>query len=212
MKFGIVDVPRLERHHHHEPPLTKVSAGNSAEGCGDVCSYAPNMKQDCGTLRKYGVPVGITLIPTIGGAFCSHYLRREQRHWYENLRKPVWCPPQWVFFPMFNACYASMGLASYMVYAQQGYHGSSRLALQMYGTQLALAWFWVPLLFGGRRLGLALMDSVLLVGFSGATLWCFAPISAGAAAIFVPSFLWSVYLMLTSLFLWRRNSVILKHG
>ncbi|XP_075530430.1 translocator protein-like [Dermacentor variabilis] len=129
-----------------------------------------------------------------------------------NLRKPVWCPRQWLFFPVFNACYASMGLASYMVYVQQGYQGSSRFALQLYGTQLTLAWFWVPLLFGRRMLGLALVDSVLLAGVSGATLWCFAPISAGAAAIFAPTFLWSVYLALTSFFLWRRNSIVLKNG
>ncbi|KAH7939061.1 hypothetical protein HPB52_005237 [Rhipicephalus sanguineus] len=169
MKFGIVDVSGLEPHHpHHSAP--KVPAHNSAEGCGDVCPFA------------------------------------------QNLRKPVWCPRQWLFFPVFNACYASMGLASYMVYAQQGFHGSSRFALQLYGTQLALTWIWVPLLFGRRRLGLAFVDSVLLAGFSGATLSSFAPVSAGAAAIFVPSFLWSVYLMLTSLFLWRRNSIIIKHG
>ncbi|KAL1441874.1 hypothetical protein MTO96_008193 [Rhipicephalus appendiculatus] len=199
MKLGTVDVPRMEPHDpHHSTP--KVPAHKSAEGCGDVCSFAQHLKQDCGLLRKYGVPVGITLIPSIGGAFCSQYLRREHRHWYENLRKPVWCPRQWLFFPVFNACYASMGLASYVVYAQQGFHGSSRLALQLYGTQLALAWFW------------AFVDSVLLAGFSGATLSCFAPISVGAAAIFVPSFLWSVYLMLTSLFLWRRNAIIIKHG
>lgn len=211
MKFGIVDVPRLEPHHpHHSAP--KVPAHNSAEGCGDVCPFAQIRKPYCGLLKKYGVPVVITLIPSIGGAFCSQYLRREHRHWYEILRKPVWCPRQWLFFPVFNACYASMGLASYMVYAQQGFHGSSRLALQLYATQLALTWIWVPLLFGRRRLGLAFVDSVLLAGFSGATLSSFAPISAGAAAIFVPSFLWSVYLMLTSLFLWRRNSIIIKHG
>ncbi|XP_065295105.1 translocator protein-like isoform X2 [Dermacentor albipictus] len=198
MKFGFVELPR-QRPHHSAPKISAASPGG-AEGCGDACPITP--------LRKYSVPVGITLIPSIGGAVCSLYLRKEHRHWYENLRKPVWCPRQWLFFPVFNACYASMGLASYMVYVQQG----SRLALQLYGTQLALAWCWVPLLFGRRMLGLALVDSVLLAGFSGATLWCFAPISAGAAAIFAPTFLWSVYLALTSLFLWRRNSIVLKNG
>ncbi|XP_065295104.1 translocator protein-like isoform X1 [Dermacentor albipictus] len=206
MKFGFVELPR-QRPHHSAPKISAASPGG-AEGCGDACPITPGIKQDCGPLRKYSVPVGITLIPSIGGAVCSLYLRKEHRHWYENLRKPVWCPRQWLFFPVFNACYASMGLASYMVYVQQG----SRLALQLYGTQLALAWCWVPLLFGRRMLGLALVDSVLLAGFSGATLWCFAPISAGAAAIFAPTFLWSVYLALTSLFLWRRNSIVLKNG
>lgn len=211
MKFGIVDAPRLEPHEsHHSSPT--VPDPKSAEGCGSECIFAQKLKQHCGQLKKYGVPVGITLIPSIGGAFSYRYLRREQRHWYENLRKPVWCPRQWLFFPVFNACYASMGLSSYMVYAQQGFHGSSRLALQLYGTQLALAWCWVPLLFGHRKLGLAFVDSMLLAGFSGATLLCFAPISVGATAIFVPSFLWSVYLMLSSFFLWRRNSIIVKHG
>lgn len=162
-------------------------------------------------LKMYSVPVAVSVVPSIGGALCSMYLRKEYRHWYENLRRPHWLPPHWLFFPTFNLCYACMGLSSYMVYAQSGFEGRAKLALQLYGIQLALTWLWVPLLFKRRMLGTALLDSVILVGFSGATLWAFEPINTCAAVIFVPTFLWSVYLMVTSFYLWKRNPIVLKN-
>lgn len=51
----------------------------------------------------------------------------------------------------------------------------------------------------------AFVDSVAVTCLSGATLWAFRPLSDTAAALLFPSFLWSVYLMLTSFFVLRRN-------
>lgn len=198
MKFAVIDVPGPP-HHAREPSLP---TGSCPDG---QCSVKVSL---LAALRKYGVPVAITVVPSVGGAVASLYLRREYRHWYENLRKPSWCPRQWVFFPMFNLCYATMGFASYMVYAEEG----CRTALRLYGAQMVLSWLWVPLLFKQRMMGLAFLDSTLLVGFSAATLWAFRPVSVGATVVFLPSFLWSVCLMLTSFFVWKRNSIVLKNG
>ncbi|XP_077494480.1 translocator protein-like [Amblyomma americanum] len=203
MKFLSAEVLRIYAK-SQESGLSTDSAGKIGQ-CGLKCRVII-------PLKKYSVPVAISVVPNLGGAVCSMYLRKEYRHWYENLRKPSWCPRHWLFFPMFNVCYACMGLSSYMVYANNGFEGPAKTALQIYGTQMVLAWLWVPLLFKRRMLGTALLESVILVGFSGATVWAFAPIKAGAAAIFFPTFLWSVYLMLTSLFLWRRNAIVLKNG
>lgn len=188
------------------PRRSTASSSQAAGHCRD--GQCPVKRPFLALVRKYGVPVAITVLPSIGGALASHCLRREYRHWYENLRKPSWCPRHWVFLPMFNLCYPTMGFASYMVYAEEG----CRTALKLYGVQLALSWLWVPLLFKQRMMALAFVDSALLVGFSAATLWAFRPVSVGATLVFLPSFLWSVYLMLTSYFVWKRNSIVLKNG
>ncbi|NXS01763.1 TSPO protein, partial [Oxylabes madagascariensis] len=53
--------------------------------------------------------VGFTLLPHAGGFLGSNITKREIPTWYETLQKPSWCPPNWVFAPVWGTLYTSMG-------------------------------------------------------------------------------------------------------
>lgn len=59
--------------------------------------------------------VGFTLLPHAGGVLGSKITRKEIPEWYESLQKPSWCPPNWVFAPVWGTLYTSMGYVFHIV-------------------------------------------------------------------------------------------------
>ena len=88
------------------------------------------------------------LIPNLGSIVNGRITRNNIKPWYEQLKKPSFNPPSYVFPPVWISIYSAMGYASYLVYRESGgFNEKSSVALALYGGQLALNWACTPLFF-----------------------------------------------------------------
>ncbi len=147
-----------------------------------------------------GAALLIAFVPALGGVFTG------PSAWYEGLAKPSWNPPGWVFGPVWTALYASMGVASWLVWRERGRARAVRAALWVYAVQLVLNAAWSPLFFGLRRPDLAMIDIVLLWVTIVATVVLFWRVRPVAGAVLLPYLAWVTFASGLNFAIWRMNA------
>ncbi|XP_046994938.1 translocator protein-like [Schistocerca americana] len=151
--------------------------------------------------------VGACVLPNVGGWFGAFFVARNIDTWYAKLKKPVWCPPNRVFGPVWTGLYSSMGYASYLVWRDGGgFEGDARLPLALYGSQLVLNWAWTPIFFGSHNIGLSLLEIGVLWGNAAACGYYFFKINPIAGYIFIPYMAWLTLATALTYSVWRENS------
>lgn len=124
--------------------------------------------------------------------------------WYRGLAKPSWCPPDWLFAPVWSVLYLSIACAGWLVWREAG--GGGAQALAVYGVHLLLNALWSPIFFGLRRPGAAFAEIVCLWIGIVATIAAFHPIDATAAWLLVPYLLWVSFAVGLNFRIWRLNA------
>ena len=102
--------------------------------------------------------------------------------WYEQLKKPRWRPPNWLFAPVWTVLYLMIAVAGWLVWREVGFAGAG-LPLAIYALQLILNAAWTPLFFGLHRPDLGFLDIVLVWLSIVATIILFYPIHFAAALL-----------------------------
>jgi translocator protein len=64
--------------------------------------------------------------------------------WYQNLVKPVFNPPNWIFGPVWTILYVMIGFVGARTWLWQ----RSQPAMRLWFAQMALNFAWSPLFFG----------------------------------------------------------------
>ncbi len=124
--------------------------------------------------------------------------------WYENLRKPSWNPPAWLFGPVWSLLYVMMAVAAWLVWRAGGWSAQRRVLL-LFLLQWLLNALWTPLFFGLHRPDLALVDILALWLALAATLLAFWRVRPAAGALLLPYLAWSSFAAVLNLALWRLN-------
>jgi tryptophan-rich sensory protein len=125
-------------------------------------------------------------------------------HWYEQLAKPSWRPPNWLFAPVWTLLYLTTAISGWLVWRQTGFAGGV-LPLSIFLAQLLLNAAWTPLFFGLHRPDLAFLDIALLWLSIIATIAVFHPISASAAYLLLPYLIWITFAAALNFSIWRLN-------
>lgn len=112
--------------------------------------------------------------------------------WYENLAKPRWRPPNWLFGPAWTILYAMIAVSGWLVWKASPWPAMAP-AMTLYAVQLLLNAGWTPLFFGLRRPDLAFYELLLLWMSILATIIAFLPISELAAGLLVPYLAWVTF-------------------
>lgn len=124
--------------------------------------------------------------------------------WFQELGKPAWNPPSFVFGPVWTVLYLLMGIAAYLVWQRRREIGV-RTALTIYGAQLVLNAVWSPLFFTVQRPDLAFVDIVALLVLIMLTIVAFYRVRRAAALLLVPYLAWVSFATALNYSIWRLN-------
>ncbi|MBI4101537.1 MAG: tryptophan-rich sensory protein [Candidatus Nealsonbacteria bacterium] len=125
--------------------------------------------------------------------------------WYAGLAKPELNPPSWVFGPTWTMLYALMGVAAFLVWRAGWGKREVKLALGIFGLQLALNAIWSIIFFGLQSPGWALAEIAFLWVAIFATIIVFSRVSRPAAGLLVPYILWVSFAGYLNFMIWRLN-------
>lgn len=122
--------------------------------------------------------------------------------WYfEELKKPGWTPPPWLFPLAWSLLYIGSAVAA----ARVAYSGDAPLATAFWALQISLNTLWTPVFFGLKRLGAAMVVLAFLWLAVGATMVTFAFADTVAGLLMVPYLIWVSYAGALNWWIWRKN-------
>jgi len=124
--------------------------------------------------------------------------------WYEQLAKPFWRPPNWLFPPAWAVLYLTIAISGWLVWRVASLSGAV-LPLTIYFLQLGLNAAWSPIFFGMRRPDLAFLEILALWAAIVATVIAFYPIHAVAAWLLLPYLAWVTFAAALNFSVWRLN-------
>ncbi|MFY2763185.1 TspO/MBR family protein [Arenimonas sp. MALMAid1274] len=127
--------------------------------------------------------------------------------WHEQLAKPTWNPPDWVFSPVWATLYVLLATSAWLVWREPGVSWAERRgAWTAFAAHALLNLAWTPLYFGARQPGWAFLDISLLWL---AVIWLtlrFGRIKPLAGYLLIPLVLWESFALVLNGTIWLMNT------
>jgi tryptophan-rich sensory protein len=127
---------------------------------------------------------------------------------YEQLVRPSWAPPGWLFAPVWTVLYAFMGVAAWLIWRAHGFK-EGRTALGLFVAQLGANALWTWVYFAWHQGALAFAEIMLLWCLIAATAASFRRLNALAAALLLPYLAWVTFASALTFATWRLNPHLL---
>lgn len=124
--------------------------------------------------------------------------------WYDQLNKPDWNPPGWLFGPVWMALYIMMAIAAWRIWKRLGFSGG-KTELSWFAIQLFLNGLWSQLFFNAQNPGLALAEILLLLAAIIMTTVYFYRQDRLAGWLMVPYILWVSFATVLNGTIWMVN-------
>jgi tryptophan-rich sensory protein len=123
------------------------------------------------------------------GSIAGLFTARAVPEWYETLNKPSFNPPNAIFGPVWTMLYILMGVSLFLIWKQTA-SKERNLAIMVFLVHLALNFGWSFIFFYYQKIGLALVEIILLWMCIAVMLVLFFRIKPLAAYINAPYILW----------------------
>jgi len=135
------------------------------------------------------------LISLSAGIFGAQF---EPGGWYENLRKPWFTPPDYIFPVVWPILYVMMGIAAGLIWL--GPNSKDRIkAIILFVIQLIFNAMWSLLFFGLHEIYWALAEILVLFGLLFYLVQVFYRLRRVAAILMIPYLLWTGFASLLTL-------------
>ncbi|KAJ9074945.1 hypothetical protein DSO57_1001419 [Entomophthora muscae] len=113
--------------------------------------------------------------------------------WYQNVKKPWFNPPRYVFAPIWIYLYLSTGYALYLVQGCITSQATRKWGIYLFWSQLMANIVWSNLYFVKRDIELAIADIIVLLALSVAVMICFFAVDQMAGLLMVPYTIWAAF-------------------
>lgn len=125
--------------------------------------------------------------------------------WFQNLNKPFFQPPNWLFGPVWTVLYILMGVSIWLI-SKQGYKTKiAKQALYLFITQLVLNSLWSLVYFGMQQILGAFILIIFIWVFILLTIIWFNKINKVASFLLLPYILWVSFATVLNAALWLLN-------
>lgn len=124
--------------------------------------------------------------------------------WYDQLNRPSWNPPGWLFGPVWTLLYTFMGIAAWRIWKQLGFSEGKR-ELGAFIVQLILNGLWSQIFFNMQNVGLALIEIIILLAAIVVTTVLFFRRDKIAGWLMVPYILWVTFATALNAAIWIMN-------
>lgn len=153
-----------------------------------------------------GVTLGVWVLAVVAAGAAAGLLF-PAGDWHQQLAKPTWNPPSWLFGPVWTTLYVLLGIGAWLVSREPGVPARERrIAWVAFAAHAVLNLAWTPLFFGLQQPGIAFIDICLLwLALVWMTL-CFGRIRPLAGYLQVPMVLWVSFALVLNGTIWLMNA------
>ncbi len=145
------------------------------------------------------------LLCEITGIMSALLASAQNNVWFDNLNKPTWNPPGYLFGPVWTTLYLLMGISLALIWKNKATEINKRKAYLIFATQLFLNFCWSIFFFRFHSPALALVDIILMVITIIMTIFIFSSFSKTAAWLLVPYILWVSFATILNFSIWYLN-------
>lgn len=123
------------------------------------------------------------------GALSAFLSGTANNDWYQNLNKPSWNPPPYIFGPVWIVLYLMMAIALWLMWTQPN-TPRRRKATTLFAVQLFLNFWWSIIFFRFHLPGWAFIEICALWLFINASMFAAAPVCKKSAWLLLPYICW----------------------
>lgn len=155
-------------------------------------------------MNKYLLMLISVTVPLVVGFLSGMFTASGIQTWYAALNKPWFNPPNYLFGPVWTLLYILMGVALYHILQAKG-HPQRGKALQWFGIQLFLNFWWSILFFYFQWPLIALLEIALMWVAIFIMIHYVYTIHRTVALLQIPYLLWVSFATLLNASLWWLN-------
>lgn len=145
-------------------------------------------------------------IPLAVGFTGSLFTETGQGTWFQNLEKPSWNPPGWLFGPVWTVLYIMLGIALFLIWKIDAPSRLKRPAVTFWVLQMILNFLWSFLFFNQHLMDVAFYEILALWLLILLTIFAFARINKWAAWLLVPYISWVSFAAILNYTIWQMNT------
>lgn len=134
----------------------------------------------------------VVIVVGVGGLIGTQSVPGE---WYQNLNKPPFNPPNWIFGPVWTTLYVMIAVAGWRIWMID----RTSTPMKIWFAQMLFNWAWSPVWFIGQMLWPAFAIIIVILTLIIAFILTARKLDTIAAWLFVPYAAWVAFATLLNL-------------